>query len=96
MQTMVAHRLDQPQGADGDGLGGVLRDVERHLDVALGAEVIDFVGVDSFEHPPQSRTVGQIAIVQSQLGAAEMGVVVEMLDAVGVEEACALIRPWTS
>ena len=86
---MVAHRLDQPQGPDGDDLGGIFRDVERDLDVALGAEVVDFVGIDGFEHPPQSRTVGQVAIVQGQPGAADMGIVVEMIDAIGVEEACA-------
>jgi hypothetical protein len=45
----------------------------------LRAEVIDLVGINCFEHPPQSRSVGQIAVVQSQIGAAEMGVVVEMV-----------------
>ncbi len=44
MQAMVAHRLDQPQGPDGDDLGGIFRDVERDFDVTLRAEVIDFVG----------------------------------------------------
>jgi hypothetical protein len=29
--------------------------------VALRAEVIDLVGINCFEHPPQSRSVGQIA-----------------------------------
>ena len=55
---MVAHRLEQPQGPYSDDLGGIFRDFERDLDVALGAEVIDFVGVNCFEHPPQPRTIG--------------------------------------
>ena len=54
--------------------------------MALRAQVIDLVGVDSFEHPPQSRAVGQIAIVQSQPGATEMRVVIEMVDAASIEE----------
>jgi hypothetical protein len=45
MQTMVAQRLDQSQGPDGDDLGGIFRDAARDFDVALRAEVIDFVGV---------------------------------------------------
>jgi hypothetical protein len=68
MRDMVSHGLDQAQGPDGDGLGGIFRDIERDFDMALRAEVIDFVRVDCFEHPAQSRTIGQVAVMQGQLG----------------------------
>jgi hypothetical protein len=37
---------------------------------------------------PASRTVGQVAVMQAQFGTAEMEVVIEVVDAIGVEEAC--------
>ena len=74
-------------GSRSDNLGSIFQNVERDLDVALGTEVIDFVGINCFEHTPQSGTVGQIAIVQGQSCTAKMGVVVKMIDAISVEEA---------
>jgi hypothetical protein len=87
VEHMVAHRLDQSQRADGDHVGGVFGDLEGDLDVALGAEVVNLVGIDSFEHPPQTGAVGQVAVVQGEPWAAEMGIVVKMIYPVGVEEA---------
>ena len=55
--------------------------------MALGAEVVDFVGVYCFEHAPQSRTVGEVAVMQGQPRASEMGIVVKMINAIGIEEA---------
>jgi len=86
-RDVIANCLDQSQGPDGDNLGGILRNVEGDLDVALGTKVIDFVGVNSLEHPPQPGTVGQVAVVQNDIEAAEMGVVIEMVDAISVEKA---------
>ena len=77
MKDMVTHRLDQPQGPHSDDFGGIFRNVEGDLDVALGSEVIHFIGVDCFEHAPQARSIAEVAIVQSQRGAAEMRVVID-------------------
>jgi hypothetical protein len=63
MHDVVAHRLDQSQSPDRDDFGGIFRDVERHLDVALSAEVVNFVGVHSFEDAAQSRSVGQVSVM---------------------------------
>src|SRR5437660_10927126 len=90
---MVAHRLDQPQGPKGHHLSSIFWDIERHLDVALRAKVINFVWVDHFEDPAQSSTVGQIAVVQGQFGAAEMGIMVKVVDSISVEEARAPDQP---
>src|SRR5215472_678945 len=89
MQDMVAHRLYQTQRPDSDDLRGIFGNVERNLDVALGSEVIYFIGVNCFQNPPQSGTVGEIAIMQGQPRTNEMGVMVEMINTIGVEEASA-------
>ncbi len=87
MHHMVAQRFDQAQGAERHHLGSVFGNVERDLDVALRAEVIDLVGIDRLEHPAQPGAVGHIAIMQAQPGAGEMRIVVEVIDAVGIEQA---------
>jgi hypothetical protein len=87
MRDMVAQRLEQAQRADGDDLGGVFRNVERDLDMALGAEVIDLVGVDAFQHAAQTAAIGQVAVMQRQLGAALVRVMVQVVDPVGIEQA---------
>ena len=45
----VADGLEQPQRAHADRVGGVLGHLEADLDVALGAEVVDLVGLDAAE-----------------------------------------------
>ena len=57
--------------------------------MALRAKVIDFFRINCLEHAAQARAVREIPIVQGKLSADEMGVVVKMVDAIGIEEACA-------
>src|SRR3712207_8767658 len=55
-------RSQQPGGAEGGGLPGVLRDLEGHLDVALGAQVVDLVRLDGADEVDQGDRVGQVAV----------------------------------
>ena len=49
------------------------------------AEVVDLVRIDRLQHPAQPAAVGEVAVMQGHAGAGEVGVVIEMVDAVGVE-----------
>ena len=89
LQPEDAHGLEETQGADGIGLGGVFRAVERHLHVALGGEVIDLVGLHLLDDAHQRRRVGHVAVMQGEqalvLHVAHPFVEVEVLDAARVE-----------
>ena len=66
---------------------------KRDFHVALRAEVIDLIGLDLLEHAAQRGPVGQIAVMQREIGAADMRVMIEVIDTVGVEEAGAAHQP---
>ncbi len=83
---VVAHRLEQPERAERHHVGGVFRHLERDFDVALRAEIVDLVRLDRLEHAAQRRAVGKIAVMEGELFARDVGIVIEMVDAVGVEQ----------
>jgi hypothetical protein len=64
--------------------------------VGLGAEVVDLVGLDAGEDLAQAGAVDEVAVVEEQAGLGVVGVAVEVLDAVGVEELLRRTMPWTS
>jgi hypothetical protein len=53
--------------------------------VALGAEVVDLVGLELVEELGQRRRVGQVPVVGEKADARLVRVVVEVIDPVGVE-----------
>ena len=61
--------------------------VEGYGDVALGAEVVDLVGLDFFEDAAEAGAVAEVAVVEDHAGVGVVGVGVEVVDAVGVEGA---------
>ncbi len=75
------------------GVGGVFGRVEADLDVALGGEVVDLVGLHLLHDADQVGGVGQVAIVQEQPGTALVRVLVEMVDPGGVERGGAPLDP---
>jgi len=79
--------VDEAQGAHGIGLGGVFGQLERDLDMALGRQIIDLVGMDLFQQPVEVARVGQIAIGKEEALVVQRLVVEEVVDAAGVEGA---------
>ena len=77
--------FQQAQRAQCVGVCDVLRCLERHTDVALGCEVIDFVRLHLLHDPNQVGGIRQVAIVQMHPHAFLMGVLVEVVDPVGIE-----------
>jgi hypothetical protein len=80
-----ADGLQQPDGAEPGRLSRVLRDLEGHLDVALGAQVVDLVRGDGPDQVDQRHRVGQVAVVELQTGPGLMRVLVHVVEPAGVE-----------
>jgi len=53
--------------------------------VGLGTEVVDFAGLDGFEDAAEGGAVGEVAVVEVEAGGGVVGVLVEVVDAIGVE-----------
>jgi hypothetical protein len=53
--------------------------------MALGTEIVDFVGSQIIEQFHHLRGVGQIAVMQEQTGSVDVGIGVKMVDAACVE-----------
>jgi hypothetical protein len=53
--------------------------------VALRGEVVDLVRLDLLDDAQQAQRIGQIAVVQMDAGLGVVELVVEMIDALGVE-----------
>ncbi len=79
------HGLEQPDGAGARRVGGVLRLVERDPHVRLGSEVVDLVGLDLHHQRREARSVAQVAVVEEELRAVLVRVLVQVVDAGRVE-----------
>ena len=53
--------------------------------MALRGEVIDFVGLNLLDDANQVRSIGHVAEMQEELDVFLMRIVIEMIDALGVE-----------
>lgn len=81
-----ADGFEQTQGAYGIDIGGVLGGFEGDGDVGLGAEVVDFVWHYLAEDAREVGGVGEVAIVKLEAGIFNVGVLIQVIDALGVEE----------
>ena len=66
-------RVEQPQDAEAVRVGRVLGHLERHLDVALRAEVVELVGPHLCDDLEAVGRVGQVAVVQEELERVQKG-----------------------
>jgi hypothetical protein len=73
--------LEQAEGPDRVGRRGVVGHLERDLDVAHRAEVVDLVRLDLPDQVDQADPVGEVAVVQLQVR-----VVVQVVDPAAVEQ----------
>jgi hypothetical protein len=54
--------------------------------MALGRQVIDLVGLDLLHDAYQAAAVGQIAVMQDEIPILDMRVLVQVIDAIGIEQ----------
>ena len=64
--------------------------------MGLRAEVVDLVRLDLLHDVDEGRGVGEVAIVEDELGVGVVGILVDVVDARGVEEEERRLMPWTS
>src|SRR6202049_4365032 len=77
--------LEQPKCSDGVGVGRVFRRLEGDVDVRLSGEIVDLVGLSLLEQANQVGRVRYVPVVEAEENAALVRVMIEMVDAAGVE-----------
>jgi hypothetical protein len=82
---VIANAIEEAERARGDGIGGVFGIFERDLDVGLSAEVIDFVGLGDFEDAAEAGGICEVAVVEVKAAGGLVGVLIDVVDAAGVE-----------
>ena len=87
------HRLQQTQRADPVGIGGILRRLEAHLHVGLGGKVIHLVWLDFLHQPDQVGGIRHVPVMQEHLYALLVRVMVQVIDAAGVERRRTPLHP---
>jgi hypothetical protein len=80
-----ADRLEQAERAQRVCIGGVLGGLEADLNVALGGQIVNLVGLGLLHQTDQIGGVGQVAVVEKEPGLMLVGVDVEVINAAGVE-----------
>src|SRR5580693_3634825 len=80
-----ADRLQQPQHADRIGVGGIFRALEADADMALRRQIIDLGRTDLLHQPDQVGGIRHVAIMQQERRVAGVRILIEMIDARGVE-----------
>ena len=68
-----------------DDVAGVLGDLEGDANVALGPQIVDLVWLQVVEQFDHLHRIGQVAVVEEKLHPVDMGILVKLVDTVGVE-----------
>ena len=77
--------LEDPDSAQPRNVRRVFRDIEAHSNVALSAEMVNLVRLDVPQQLHQVEGVGQIPVVEEEPLAVDVGILIEMIDAAGIE-----------
>ncbi len=85
LHTASADGIEHTEDTNTVGVGGVLGHIEGNLDVGHGAEVVDFGGADLGDDGDQVGGIAEIAVVKEELDAGGVTILVEMVNATGVE-----------
>ena len=83
--------LQQPEGSQGIGVGGVFGLLKRYLDMTLGGQVVDLVGLNLLHHVNQAGGIRHVAVVKHQAPLFLVGVLIQVVDAVGIQQGSAAL-----
>jgi hypothetical protein len=92
LQAEDADGLQDSQGPERVRIGRVFRGFEGHRHVALGRQVVDLVGLNFLDDPNEIGRISQVSIVQFQPHIALVGVLVQVVDAIGIERGRAALH----
>ena len=90
-QAEDADGFEDAQRAQRIGVGGVFGFFEADRDVALRGEVVDFVGLHLLDDADEAGGIGEVAVVQDELAVVLVRILVQVVDAVGVEQGSAAL-----
>src|SRR5207249_7381087 len=82
-----ANRFQNPDRSHAGDIGSVFGDIEADTDVALRAEMINFIRFQIVEQLHQINRVGQIAVMQKKSDTVNVRIDIKMIDTRGVEGA---------
>jgi len=85
LEAAGADGVEHAEDTNTVAVGGVLRHVERNLDVGHGAEVVDLIGLDVGDDGDEVGGVAEVTVVEEELDSALVAVAVDVVDAAGVE-----------
>ena len=85
LHAASADGIEHTEDTNAVGVSGVLGHIEGNLDVGHGTEVVDFGGADLGNDGDQVGGIAEIAVVKEELDAGGVTVLVEMVNAAGVE-----------
>jgi len=85
LHAASADGIEHTKNANTIGIGSIFGHVKGDLDMGHGAEVVDFGGANLGNDGDQVRSIAEIAIVQEELNACGVAVLVEMVDAASVK-----------
>ena len=84
-QSRFTDCLENPLCAKPVDVARILRNIERDAHVGLRAQIIDFIGLKIIQQLHHLHRIGEIAIVKEKFNPVHMRILVEMIDAAGVE-----------
>jgi hypothetical protein len=87
LEAEDADGFEEAEGTDGVDVGGVFRAFEADGDVAHGSEVIDFVWLGFLDDADEVAGVAEVAVMEVEAWIIAVGVLVEVIDSGGIEEA---------
>ena len=85
LKSQNTNRFQHAQCAHRVGIRRVFRSFERHRNMALRSEIVDFVRLDLLDDPNQIGRIRQISVVQLEPYVSLMRILVLVVDAIGVK-----------
>lgn len=86
-QPAAVNRVQDARGAEARIVAGVFGHLETHLDMGLRAQMVDLVRPDVVNQVCKLLHAGEVSIMEEQPRVRVMEVLIEMVDAAGVERA---------
>src|SRR5262249_15635127 len=85
LETKDPDCFKQTQRAKRVGVCGIFRRLERDPNMALGGEIVNFDGLHFLNDANEICRIGHVAVVQKELYARPMRILIKMIDACSVE-----------
>jgi len=91
LQSEDAYGFEHAQRAHAVHIGGVFGRLEGHGHMALGAQVVDLVGLHFLNDAGQVAGVAEVAVVQLEAGIVDVRILVDVVHTLGVKGAGAAL-----